>query len=277
MQRIAILSAIHDYCDRVIRIGLLVVGAALLCVLVDGVAAAQVAAPEPMLTARTNLRLVSASNERLYALGGTTKNEPLTFSPTIDEYDPVANVWRLRNVMTNARSNFGAAATADGKIYTFGGNTIGGNILATVEAFDTQLNSWSTRRAMPMPRMGAAAVTAPSGKIYVIGGYNTTSDRLNTIDEYDPASDSWAPSVASLPIGTYLASAALSSSGKVYVVSGWNYACACEIWEFDPTSRAVRTMQARLPYQTPIPSTTAIEQFIYISVYMNPQQVGLYR
>ena len=65
---------------------------------------------------------------------------------------------------------FLSTATADGKIYVFGGKEqVPGPSGDTVEAYDPQTNTWTPKRPMTTPRHTVATATV-DGKIYLFGG-----------------------------------------------------------------------------------------------------------
>ena len=106
--------------------------------------------------------------------------------------------------MITKRTDFGAAASSNGKIYVAGKN--GSNYLNTVEAYDPANDTWTQKAPMSQGRSGVRLVEADNGKIYAIGGFDGSS-YLNTVEEYNPANNSWTvktgmytPVISVLPV-----------------------------------------------------------------------------
>ncbi|MFN8483199.1 MAG: hypothetical protein U0768_09155 [Anaerolineae bacterium] len=62
---------------------------------------------------------MSASGGKVHVVGGV---DPATYLlGTLEVYDPASDTWRLRSNMRIGRSNFGALASSNGKLYVMGG------------------------------------------------------------------------------------------------------------------------------------------------------------
>jgi N-acetylneuraminic acid mutarotase len=117
---------------------------------------------------------------------------------TVEEYDPVANRWRVRAPMPVARNHLNVESV-DGKVYAIGGRLAGafiigmpGNVDLTME-YDPATDVWLTRAAMPTARSGANSA-ALGGRIYVAGGELQTYQYLaayRAFEVYDPAANAW--------------------------------------------------------------------------------------
>ena len=81
---------------------------------------------------------VVAIDDKIYAIGGYTKNEPVG---TNERYDPKTDKWVTLASMPTPRGEF-AIATHENKIYCIGNGP--------TEVYDTVTNSWSTKAAMPL-------------------------------------------------------------------------------------------------------------------------------
>ncbi len=112
-----------------------------------------------MITPRYALGVVTASNGRIYAIGG----EDGDYSNKVEEYDPLTDTWASRANMPTARTLLGVAATNDGKIYAFGGEN-NGVTLDTVEEYDVSTDTWITRASMPTARYFMGVTTANNGR-----------------------------------------------------------------------------------------------------------------
>ncbi len=133
----------------------------------------------PMPTARNYLVAATASNGKIYAIGGS--NSSGTVLATVEEYNPATNTWTTKSPMSTARADAAAAAAPDGKIYVIGGHD-GVNTLATVEAYDPATNTWTSATSMPTARSGLGAAVS-NGKIYAIGGVGIGNVVLATVEE----------------------------------------------------------------------------------------------
>jgi N-acetylneuraminic acid mutarotase len=101
-------------------------------------------------------------------------------------YDPRTDSWTIYQPMPTKRSGF-AAAAANGQIYVFGGQDVGG-VFNSVEKYDPSSNKWTYEQPMPSARMGMGAVTI-DGKIYLIGGQIGGRDSITTKEVLDINSD----------------------------------------------------------------------------------------
>jgi len=102
-----------------------------------------------MPTARYLLGVATASNGRIYAIGGYGD---ITHLATVEEYDPATDTWVTRASMPTPRSGLGVAAASNGKIYAIGGINSQG-ALTTVEEYDPVTDTWTTRASMPTARV----------------------------------------------------------------------------------------------------------------------------
>ncbi|HLH22149.1 MAG TPA: kelch repeat-containing protein [Chloroflexota bacterium] len=102
----------------------------------------------PMLTGRAGLGVATATNGKLYAIGGY---DGTNFLATVEEYDPSSNTWtncggsptaNHCSAMPTARSDLKVAAAANGKLYAIGGGNASGT-LTTVEQYDPSTNTWT--------------------------------------------------------------------------------------------------------------------------------------
>jgi len=180
----------------------------------------------------------SATENRLYVIGGdqfVAKSMP---SGLVEVYDPTKDAWERKADMPTARGFFGTAVV-DGKIYAIGGSP---NMmehdpgiavveiydpatdtpewavpLAATEAYDPATDGWTKLTDMPTPRTGIWAATL-NGKIYVIGGLSWENEALATVEEYDPATDAWRR-MADMATARLLL-AAETVGGEVYAIGG---------------------------------------------------------
>ncbi len=150
-----------------------------------------------------------------------------------DAYDPATDSWDggITEAPAPARSCL-AAASLDGELYIYGGNTlyIYGQALPTrkaacVAACDryTPLgDSWAAMHDMLAARDSVCG-SAIRDKAYVYGGFgsNGSWSDFDDCDEYDPASDGWTAKHA-MTFRKYDA-AASTVKGRGVVHGGWTY------------------------------------------------------
>jgi hypothetical protein len=106
-------------------------------------------------------------------------------SKSWSEADPVpGDVGRLAS----------AAASADGRLYVFGGYTVDedGSEVSTpwTHAFDPRKREFEERAPMPVPVDDAVAVTFDDRYIYLISGWHDLGN-VNLVQRYDTRKDAW--------------------------------------------------------------------------------------
>jgi hypothetical protein len=86
------------------------------------------------------------------------------------------------------------AATADGKVYVFGGYTVAedGSEVSTpwTHVFDPRKLEFDARAPMPVPVDDAVAVTYADRYIYLVSGWHDLGN-VNLVQRYDTKTDSW--------------------------------------------------------------------------------------
>ncbi len=173
-----------------------------------------------MPTARLGLGVATASNGKIYAIGGYD-NSNNHFLATVEEYDPATNIWKPKANMPTARYSLGVTTTSNGKIYAIGGNNTGDKYghLATVQEYDPATDIWTTKASMPTLRSELGVTTTSNGKIYAIGGNNGNS--LATVEEYNPITDTWTAK-ANMPTARSGLAVITASNGRIYAIGGYN-------------------------------------------------------
>jgi len=137
-----------------------------------------------------------------------------------------------KSPMITKRTDFGAAASSNGKIYVAGGKN-GFNYLNTVEAYDPANDTWTQKAPMSQGRSGVRLVEADNGKIYAIGGFDGSS-YLNTVEEYNPANNSWTVKTGMYTPRSDFGIACVG--GKIYVMGGYNGATLRSVESYDPNT-----------------------------------------
>jgi RNA polymerase sigma factor (sigma-70 family) len=173
-----------------------------------------------MLTPRAN-PYVGVVNGRIYTIAGLAgKNPDFKLVSTVEEYDPIKDIWTKKADMPIANGYFDGAVV-NNKIYIFGGDSsnivVGwGPALPDVYEYDPATDIWTRKSDIPTPRIVLSAVTVNS-KIYAIGGHNGVT--VNPIVEiYDPSNDTWSKGENLLVPTSAPISCAVN--GKIYVIGG---------------------------------------------------------
>ena len=165
-------------------------------------------------------------NGKIYVIGGYDG----AFLKTVEEYDPVTDIWTTKAPMNYARAYL-TSSVVNGKIYAIGGYN-GTNNLNIVEEYDPATNSWTTKNQMPTARKGLTSAVI-NGKIYAIGGIG--SSYLNTVEEYDPATNGWTTTIRNMSTAKgYLTSSVVNY--KIYVIGGYNGSRLNTVDEYDPAT-----------------------------------------
>ena len=157
-------------------------------------------------------------------------------------------------------------ATANGKLYVFGGFIPFWKVAGVVYEYDPASNKWTEKKKMARPAHHLA-LTGYNGKIYIFGGFEPPPGTtpgwvpLNNAWEYDPVADTWK-ALAPMPTKRGAAQAA-EINGKIYVIGGGTLAPGAEkpyldfqtpqnslniVEEYDPKTNTWRT---RSPMPTP--------------------------
>jgi N-acetylneuraminic acid mutarotase len=139
-------------------------------------------------------------------------------------------VWAQQSMWTKGaplpqKSEEFSFASANNKIYLFGGNPLGDEKAppGLVQEYDPVTNHWAAKKNMPVGTHHLATV-GYGGKLYLFGGAaQTQAGGPNQVPmgnawEYDPAADSWK-ALAPLPTPR-MAAVAAELDGKIYVLGG---------------------------------------------------------
>ncbi len=133
--------------------------------------------------ARANFA-VAVLNNKIYVFGGYNETGRLC---SVEEYDPVEDVWRHRADMPTPRDYLTATVFND-KIYVIGGY-YGKKDLAIVEEYDPQTDTWTQKTCIPTKIRGHCAAVASTRtglgsarRLYVISG-KSTGEPLTSVYE----------------------------------------------------------------------------------------------
>jgi N-acetylneuraminic acid mutarotase len=180
-----------------------------------------------MPTSRSGIA-TAVVNERIYAIGGMMIQAAgarigRTTLSTVEEYDPITDIWTQKADMPTPRSEV-STAVVNGKIYVFGGMDMqaagvrmGQAALSTVEEYDPATDTWTQKADIPTPRLSPSVIVVGK-KIYVIGGAEGMMAASSIVEEYDPARDIWTEKT---DIPTPRTDVSISvADGKIYVIGG---------------------------------------------------------
>ncbi len=154
---------------------------------------------------------------KVYMIGGMLKQDPLTLTNRVDQYDVATGTWTQKADMPTARTDHNSAVVGT-EIYVFGGYDAVRQPLSTLEVYDTVNDKWTTKASMPVPRFdfGVAVV---GGKIYLIGGLLWEGEATNRVDVYNPATNTWDTTLPPMPTPrAYLAVTAIDRN--IYAIGG---------------------------------------------------------
>lgn len=170
--------------------------------------------------------------DKIVVCGGYDRGECLR---TVEQYDPVTDVWTFLPPMQSERGRFDAVV-ADGKLFAIAGSN-GTNDLATVECYDPQTSKWSSVAPLKLARShnGCASV---NNIVYCVGGCNE-QNVLRQCDRYLPDKDVWEP-IASLNIGRYQAGCANWHDMIVACGGCDRWSCTDSVELYDPRTNVWR-------------------------------------
>ena len=178
---------------------------------------------------------------QVYAIGGVEYGNTMavygqtydvTTGTLVEIYDPSTDTWtRLADlpypIDMMARRAEGrmwlAAAAHGGRIYTFGGANVNGEVRDTIDAYDIASDTWTAGVArLPRPVCGLSAATIDD-TIYLFGGATTTDPYAveTYVDDcyaFDPETLAITP-IAPLPLPRFKTSA-FPIEGGVLVLGG---------------------------------------------------------
>ena len=178
----------------------------------------------PLPAPRGYVMAVEIDN-KYYVVGGVDQIVSGTFGVQSSTYvyDPDTDAWTRRADLPQALGGV-ALATANGKLYAFGGfDQRGynlGNVAVTYE-YNPATNKWRERTAAPVGTRSLAGAASLNGKIYVVGGITdgdpyTATMGANTI--YDPVANTWQ---LGAPVGSSRSLAlAVAPDNTIYAFGG---------------------------------------------------------
>ena len=140
-----------------------------------------------------------------------------------------------------------SAAYGDGTVYSVGGITSPGQVVADAYAYAPATQAWTAIAPMPHARQ-KPAVAFVHGHLYAIGGWDETGATIPQTDVYDPETDTWS---AGRAVPAAYAGAGVGVAGdKIYVVGGCTTDCGTtDAFAYDPSTDTWATVA---PYPKPV-------------------------
>lgn len=104
----------------------------------------------------------------------------------------------------------------NGKMYVYGGQVSGGDLVGVFEAYDPVTNTWETLTSGGGRRNSSMA--SVNGELYLLGGYTTASVDTAGVFRYDFQTNTWVTR-ASMPVALNSQSS-VAIDGEIYVYGG---------------------------------------------------------
>lgn len=156
-----------------------------------------------------------------------------------DVYDVKTRTWAVAGSLRQARTDFGATALLDGRVFVTGGHD-GPTLLASSEIFDPATGTWTPAAPMPAARAQFTIATLPDGRVLVAGGIVFPGSPTATSLLYEPRLDKWTSGPA-MSVERVLHTDAQLPDGSVVLVGGQRDAAAtAEV--YDPRTSLFRTL-----------------------------------
>jgi probable HAF family extracellular repeat protein len=131
--------------------------------------------------------------------------------------------WTPRAPVPSARRG-AAVASANGLLYSIGGNNSAGAALDMVHAYDPRTNSWRNLVPLPAARQNGNGAASIGTNIYVAGGQDASGTLTGTLFIYNTSTNTWTTGASMPQVGGCGGSAAIN--GRLYVFSGCKRASA---------------------------------------------------
>ncbi|MDQ6941804.1 MAG: hypothetical protein M3169_04715 [Candidatus Eremiobacteraeota bacterium] len=183
---------------------------------------------------------------------GQPPDVPPTVCPAV--IPPIG--WTSFQHMNHARIRH-RALSSGGRLFAFGGDDSGGNLVAIPESYSPDSDSWTDLAPMPTPR-DDVAVASLNGFIYVIGGRSQTQAAVTTVERYDPLNDAWT-TVAPLPTPLRYQHAAVIN-GRIWAAGGYpgsGTPSVNSVYFYDPASNTWNAGTTAMPFASNLSETSA--------------------
>lgn len=141
---------------------------------------------------RVNQQLTVAWGGRVVVTGGTEWVDGHWNSVAkVDVYLPWPRQWLHGASMLQPRSDHGATALADGRVFVTGGN-YNARLLRSSEIYDVTRDVWTPVAPLPRGRTQFSIATLPDGSVLVAGGFEPDGQMTRTTLIYEPSLDRWS-------------------------------------------------------------------------------------
>ncbi len=170
---------------------------------------------KPMPTPRGAFGVVTATNGRIYAIGGVYG------ANVVEEYDPPTDTWATKTPIPTGRAYPGVVAASNGRIYVIGGWASWGWHTQANEEYDPLSDAWVSRAPIPTARYDFGVAEGIDGKLYAIGGNYYPTTALNYVEAYDPITNTWEIRTP-MPTKRMSGATVAASDGKIYVFGGYD-------------------------------------------------------
>ncbi len=174
---------------------------------------------------------------RVYLVGGQLGTMEST--NLVERWDPATNLWSEVAPLPLPLLIPGAASTADGRIWIFGGFISSGpSSTARAMVFNPATNAWTELPPMPTARHLAAAARGNDGRFYVFGGTSATMllAPLGDAAVFDPVTNAWS-ALPAVPTAVWGASAVTAEDGRIFLFGGTTRDATTVVQVYDPATR----------------------------------------
>jgi hypothetical protein len=169
---------------------------------------------------------------RVVVAGGTERyRDDWYATDVVDVYLPYARVWQRSSPIPGARSDHGAAALLDGRIFVTGGND-GPRFVKSSAIYEPWSDRWKTAAPLPHGRTQFTIATLPNGLVLVAGGIEENGLPSKSSLLYDPRANTWSEG-PELAVERVLNTAVSLPGGDLLLVGGQRAAAGtAERYEF---------------------------------------------
>ena len=198
----------------------------------------------------SNPSLAQGSDPTLYP-SGTPSFRPALVGPT--QAARTSATWTTQAALSTVRTEPGAVAYPDGRIYVWGGYNGSRTALSTAEVYSPAANAWSAIASLPLALFGPASAVGLDGNLYSFGGRNLSgSDYLGNCYRYSPTTNAWT-AIAPLPVARWEAKALTAADGRIFVFGGWNATLSSAVGnEVQIYTPATNSWSSGAPLPTPL-------------------------
>ena len=125
----------------------------------------------------------------VYVMGGANDSDYSNPADDASSYDLDTGSWNSLSPLPVPTRGAAGAVGPDGRVYVFGGESLG--VTDAVQIYDPDTDSWDLGTSMPIGVWQGRAALGYNDMIYVIGGYDAY-ENTDAVQIYDPLLDSWS-------------------------------------------------------------------------------------